>query len=780
MNPYTNLTTAQFDPLSLQEIMMVPLARQQQHNQNEAQIEQMGIYDVNRLETDNNYISDGISSLKNKQSLLEDELYNNGTGRNLTKKMMSLKRERDMFLSNDGDGGKAQNAYNSYIANVKNIQSNKNMSEAHKRAGIQKALMDYKSSGGVENGASYQDYMGVDNVEIQDKAIELASEMSPQKIENITGWKITNRNGKNIWVNGSQTTEKLPMSLIQDAVLQTMMNDESVVSYLQESTNLGLIDDPMQYLKNSVVNASNLKQIYNEINEESMKTISTDGAGNGNNDGGSSIYSLIGKEHYYKERYPDGIEQVREVSKEKGERGELARRDLAEIEYLIQNDSDYKNEKKSRNSIISNYYKNNKSIIDKSFKIEDAELSSEQISNIKKDLIKFDGESFSKSLSGNVRVEGDKVYYYDGDNSRSKRQFKSGYSVAELKEGYGLNIKQIGTIDRDQIRSKNSLINQLKESDKRIEVMKETAFNKATKGQYMKYGFENMKQSEINQFENSIFKNLKAGGMDNYEILSAKGFEADGSENNDSEDLLDVDKSHTTAENLFNRLKSADDFEVLSIQNNPISNTPSVTVLFSSGKGEDKINQELEIGLDVNRNYDGIKSGESQIIRFLRNNFDESGQKLADDFEKGINYKNIHVTSNRNDYSQSNSIKKSLVSTSLNDKLSNDYGNEYSINVFRNQKGNFKISMGDSGNGSPNNTFWNEFVSIEDVKMDGKNDDKNVHIRNMLIEQLIKNGKLNLDNVESYDQIDNLIEKELSEEIQSSDKFKIFDLINLM
>lgn len=268
MNPYTNLTTAKFDPLSLQEIMMVPLARQKQHEEQQQALAEMGALSVNKLDVDNEIVNKEISALQKRNEEAAEALMNKGTGRGLSKQVMLLKADRDRFLSSEGTGGKAQAQYMKYLDNVKAIESNKNLSEAHKRAGIEYELNKYNQSGGVANNGSYNDYRGVDNADISKIALETASLMSPQEITQITGWSQT---AEGNWTNGTQTTEKLPQELITQAVMQRMKSDPRVTSYLNESQKLGLIDNPEYEMYRSAVMAGNVKQIDNYSESEDFR-----------------------------------------------------------------------------------------------------------------------------------------------------------------------------------------------------------------------------------------------------------------------------------------------------------------------------------------------------------------------------------------------------------------------------------------------------------------------------------------------------------------------------
>tara|TARA_R110000851_G_scaffold57420_2_gene133767 strand:+ start:16495 stop:18471 length:1977 start_codon:yes stop_codon:yes gene_type:complete len=267
-NRYTNISTSQFNPLSLQEIMMVPLGKQKEHDNQQAQMEELGIFDVNRLESDDPYIKSQVEAMRNKTSSLQDELMSSGTSKNLAKKMMGIKRERDTFLSNDGAGGRANNAYTQYHSNVEALNKNKHLTSTQREKGLQTALEQYKASGGAEKSGVYNAYQGADNVELEDLAAKRAGEMSAQEISNITGWS---QNEDGSWSNGTTTTETLSRDVIQQAVLNSMSNDPKVQAFLQDAQEIGMINDPFSALENASWNAADRHQIGNVAIKEDFR-----------------------------------------------------------------------------------------------------------------------------------------------------------------------------------------------------------------------------------------------------------------------------------------------------------------------------------------------------------------------------------------------------------------------------------------------------------------------------------------------------------------------------
>lgn len=279
-NRYTNLTPSTFNPLSLQEIMMVPLAKQGKHDAAMQTLASEGEFDVNRLAVDDPYIKESINKFRGELTGVEDDLMSRGVNSGISKKLIDLKRRKQQNLSQDGDWGKAQNAYNAYVANVQEINKNKNLSGDQKRAGIQWALNNYE---GVKEGGAYNPYQGSDYVNIQEKALEYAEKMSPQEIEQLLGQDGWERRNDGTWRNDKLGTETLTADHITKAIIPTLLNDDSVRNYLTDAQRIGLIKDPMSAITNAASNSGILKQVSNKFQSQDMKFqpgYFTDGTGN--------------------------------------------------------------------------------------------------------------------------------------------------------------------------------------------------------------------------------------------------------------------------------------------------------------------------------------------------------------------------------------------------------------------------------------------------------------------------------------------------------------------
>ncbi len=255
MNRYTNLTPAQFNPLSVQEIMMVPLGKQKMHEQQEAAMEELGIFDINTLQKDRDEANQYISDFRNRIHDVGDELLSQGYNPSLAKKVRQMARDRDAWLSNDGFGGQANNAFNAYQANAKAIMDNKDMNATEQGLAIQHALNRYT---GARDG--YNPFYGADTVNVQERAEAIAKQMTPQTIKRLAfeqGWT---QMPDGTWRNGEVTTTKLPADVIAKTVLNTLGSDNEVMQYVNNLETIGGLNPGAgtNFLINAAMNAGSL------------------------------------------------------------------------------------------------------------------------------------------------------------------------------------------------------------------------------------------------------------------------------------------------------------------------------------------------------------------------------------------------------------------------------------------------------------------------------------------------------------------------------------------
>jgi hypothetical protein len=113
MNLYTQLTPAKFDPLSLNEVMMVPLAKQKMHDDTvKASSDELNrLYQVQALEPHNEVVKSKIGELETGLNSLTQGITREGINRGYIDQFNKLKSTSDKELSPQGTLGQSNLAY---------------------------------------------------------------------------------------------------------------------------------------------------------------------------------------------------------------------------------------------------------------------------------------------------------------------------------------------------------------------------------------------------------------------------------------------------------------------------------------------------------------------------------------------------------------------------------------------------------------------------------------------------------------------------------------------
>lgn len=175
-NRYTNITTSQYDPMSLQELMAAPSYLRKQHDDLESQASKLGIIDSNRLDVDNELVTGEIGKFEEGVGSYVDQLATEGFNPTSKRGLYKLAKQRRDLLSPEGSIGKAK----SYDAHAKNKQVLSKMYQSGKiskdkyELGIAKSLQDYTNTGGIANQGVYNDFNAVKDTDVIEKARKVA------------------------------------------------------------------------------------------------------------------------------------------------------------------------------------------------------------------------------------------------------------------------------------------------------------------------------------------------------------------------------------------------------------------------------------------------------------------------------------------------------------------------------------------------------------------------------------------------------------------------------
>ena len=250
------VTTASFKPLSLDEIMLVPLAKQKAEDQMIMDMDELDLMATNSLDADNAYVNAQRDAFKDEVQSTRDRLMTEGVDRSLINKFKGLRSRKNLEFSVNGQTGKANAAYNAMQLNKKNIMNNNKLSDEQKRLGILEATNAYNTAGGVATGAEYVDYIGNEYVDQNSEAQKIAAQMTPQSIGESYGYTFDGKQYK----DKSGKTVTLTPEQIQRVAYETMLSNTKTMAYLQEAERLNIIPSADDALRQAAINAGNMYQ----------------------------------------------------------------------------------------------------------------------------------------------------------------------------------------------------------------------------------------------------------------------------------------------------------------------------------------------------------------------------------------------------------------------------------------------------------------------------------------------------------------------------------------
>jgi len=227
--------TSGFKPLSLDEIMAIPLAKQAQEDASQLYFDDLQLLEENALASDKDYVQGQVGALKDEATSLSDQMMEQGVDRGFMNKVKGLRTRKNREFSASGKTGKANAAYNEFQANKQNIMNRKDLSDAQKRAGLQRAQDNYT---GVEAGGIYEEYIGTAEVDLMDKGRKIVAQMTPVERASALGMSYDPETG--IYSRGSYETRQLEPADMQRIVYNALKNDQGVADYLSEVDSLGI------------------------------------------------------------------------------------------------------------------------------------------------------------------------------------------------------------------------------------------------------------------------------------------------------------------------------------------------------------------------------------------------------------------------------------------------------------------------------------------------------------------------------------------------------------
>lgn len=716
VNRYTNLTPSDFNPLSLQEQMMVPLAKQKKHDAMLEQIVKSGAFDVNRLKVDDELVNQNITSLKDRLANIENDLLERGVSSGLSKKLLQLKRDRDMFLSNEGIGGKAQNAYDAYNQNVKDIRGNRYIKPQDADKFIAYGLKRYNDSKGVAAGQTYNPYSGAASVEVNGRARQMASQM---KTKDVT--KILREQGI------IRTTEELSQQDIEQAVLYNLMADNDVMAYvnaLSDSTG----EDHMSLLRNAA-RGSGLIFKQNNVSDKPLGTTGRNSSRTTTKtekESPANIYALEGATEIVKENFGT----FEELNKKIKEGDELIKNGKEPSEF-------YHQAKDIKKRITHDFFNSQQgqkySDVLKS-KLPPSLQNDDIISDFY-DPLANEAYSFNKiyeNEDGNHALvtdgDGDIMYYELSDLGMQELskydKMPAGTKFSKLQDMYKRK-------DSDMFFKQNSSNGKplgVKGLIKKDDVGSFTEFYDSYGQNTTKFKLEGLSPTQRKVFTDDVFSNIEAGGLNNYDFINVT--KAVGSK----------DKNHKiSASTALNMLKRGNitDKKVLYAGESGLHGLPTITISFR-GKAKDGVYEDsdfyqMTVLADKINHRGNHKSGEISLFAPYERYGGAKGKMLVERMKDKIRFKNIRTNYRMDDFDNSSQIKQAISPDIFRKK--NIISQSDKLNIFRTNDNKHTLIIGkEDGKNIP--LTWDKVIKPENL------DKGDYVIPNRLVAAMISNMKL--------------------------------------
>lgn len=232
---------ATFNPMTMQELMVVPQFRQQQHDQAVAQAEALKTQE-NVLAVDQEQFDIQAGEINKGISTIVDDLSEKGLQTNTLANVRSLKNKRDTFLGAEGFGGKAMSNYALYQKALEDIDEmrksgdylNKDLNDS-----LSLAMKNYNDLGGAAAGGNFAYQSPEQYIDVQTKLNDLLKDVPISEQERDLGLTPIgpNKYGQMVYKHGSQIIEARSYEHQRLLAKQYLANDPEVMSYMKMQAN---------------------------------------------------------------------------------------------------------------------------------------------------------------------------------------------------------------------------------------------------------------------------------------------------------------------------------------------------------------------------------------------------------------------------------------------------------------------------------------------------------------------------------------------------------------
>ena len=236
MNRYTSLSTGSFKPLDLQTIMMIPMAKQKQHDEAQSAANEYAALQASSLEQDREAVTGRLESLRGEANKITATLLDRGVDRNTMAKLNELKRSKEKEFGQQGLIGNAQANYSSASSFIKDLAEKK---ERQSGWGPAKAKLWAQSQ--------VQAFKGTD--------------AGDGKFNSFSGKELENYVDGGKWIN-----ENLP--LIAEDVIRTGLTKYKTVADFTTAWKDGIIEEKSM---NKIIKSLGMRAQYDTALQDSLR-----------------------------------------------------------------------------------------------------------------------------------------------------------------------------------------------------------------------------------------------------------------------------------------------------------------------------------------------------------------------------------------------------------------------------------------------------------------------------------------------------------------------------
>ena len=228
---------ATFNPMSMQELMVVPQYRQQQHDYAEALAEAQKT-EGTVLSPDKEKFAQGANEINKGITSLVDDLTEKGLQSNTLSNVRGLKKKREDFLDpTTGFGGRALANYALYQQGVKDIEEMRKTGDYLERDLTNSMILSLSRYKGVDEGDTFNMYNPSRYVDLGKKTLEILDKVPIQEIETALGLQemgFDPQTGNKIYQHGSTVIKERSKEHQMLVAQQFLNNDPEVQAYLND------------------------------------------------------------------------------------------------------------------------------------------------------------------------------------------------------------------------------------------------------------------------------------------------------------------------------------------------------------------------------------------------------------------------------------------------------------------------------------------------------------------------------------------------------------------